>query len=57
MKNYQRNRMGQDRTKHLMILSVESELTCKLAQDSSFYDKIIDRFAAGKDRRIDLIFK
>ena len=45
IKNYQRNKMGQDRTKHLMVLSVESELTHKLAQDCSFSDKIIDRFA------------
>ena len=40
-----------------MILSVESELTCKLAQDMSFHDRIIDRFAAKKERRIDLVYK
>ena len=56
LKNYQRNTMGQERTKQLMVLNVESEFTCKLAQDSCFYDKIIDRFAQ-KDRRIDLLFK
>ena len=57
IKNYQRNTMTQNRTRNLMVLGVESELTRTLAQDRTFCDKIIDRFARKCNRRIDLIYK
>ena len=57
IKTYQRNTMTQNRTRNLMVLAVESELTHTLAQESTFCDKVIDRFANKSDRRINLIYK
>ena len=57
IKTYQRNTMTQNRTRNLMVLAVESELTRTLAQESTFCDKVIDRFANKSDRRINLIYK
>ena len=56
LKNYQRNSMSQHRTKQLMILNVESELTRKLSRSEDFYSRVIDRFARSP-RRLDLIYK
>ena len=47
---------SQDQTKQLMILGVEAGLVHSLATDSSFFDRIIDRFA-HKSRQINLIIK
>lgn len=39
-------------------MSIEKELLINLSENiGQFYDDIIDRFAALKDRRINLIYK
>ena len=57
VKNYCRSTMGPERTKHVMMLGVESELMTELSVDVAFCDKIIDMFAAMKQRRINLVFR
>ena len=56
LKNYQRNSMGENRTKHLMLLNVECELTRKLSKGDDFYSNVIDRFAKTP-RRLNLVFR
>ena len=55
MKTISRNTMGQGRLSPLSLFSIEKELLVSLYVKASFYDEVIDNFAAMKERRIDLI--
>ncbi|KAJ8912005.1 hypothetical protein NQ315_003542 [Exocentrus adspersus] len=59
IKTYSRNSMGQTRLSNLGTISIESDLVKHLQNFSGFkfHDKVIDHFAAMKNRRIDLIYK
>ena len=57
IKTASRNTMGQGRLSSLSLLSIEKELLASLYAKASFHDEVIDKFAAMKERRIDLIFK
>ena len=57
IKTASRNAMGQGRLSSLSLLSIEKELLASLYAKASFYDELIDKFAAMKEGRIDLIFK
>lgn len=58
IKTYLRNSMSESRLTSLATLSIEKELINFMSNnDGQFYEKIIDKFALLKDRRIDLIYK
>lgn len=54
VKTFLRNTMGQSRLSALAMLSIERTLLTKI---DNFNEKVIDHFAAQKDRRIDLKYK
>ena len=54
IKTFQRNTMKQDRLSALAMLSVERDL---IMQIPDFNQRVIDKFAASKDRRMDFLFK
>lgn len=50
--------MTEERLSSLATILIEKELINTLSKnDGQFYDKIIDKFALIKERRIDLIYK
>lgn len=55
IKTYLRNKTSQERLTELTTISLEKKLLSDLMKTEPFYDDIIDRYAALKDRRIDLI--
>lgn len=58
IKTYLRNSMSESRLTSLATLSIEKEsINFMSNNDGQFYEKIIDKFALLKDRRIDLIYK
>lgn len=57
IKTYTRNAMGQERLKHLAIISIEKKILKTLQKDPAWYDQVTDRFANQTARRIDLIYK
>ena len=57
LKTYIRSTMNQDRLKHLMLLNIESGLLKELASYPTFTDDVIERFAAMKDRHLNLLYK
>ena len=52
-----RNTMGQGHLASLSLFSIEKDLLGSLYARRSFHDEVIDKFAAIKEHRIDLIFK
>ena len=54
VKTFLRNTMSQDRLTALSMLSIEKKF---VSQIKNFNDKVIDKFAAKKERRIDLVYK
>lgn len=54
IKTFLRNTMSEDRLVALSMLSIEKKL---IQEISNFNDKVIEKFASKKDRRISLIFK
>lgn len=57
IKTYLRNSTSVERLNGLATISIEKTLLNDLISTTPFHEDIIDRFAALKDRRIDLIFK
>lgn len=57
IKNYLRSTMTQERLSGLALMSIEKYLLHELSMSPVFYDGIIDKYAALKNRRIDLIYK
>ena len=57
VKNYTRTTMTQQRTKHVMLLAVESKMLDALSKKPRFFDDCIDIFAHMKERKITLIYK
>lgn len=57
IKTYLRNTISQQRLSSLANFSVHRDLLCKLQKQPDFLDDIIDRFAALKERRINLVYK
>ena len=57
IKTYLRNTISQDRLSSLSNIAIQKELLLDLVKKQPFYKDIIDRFAALKDRRIELIYK
>lgn len=57
LKDYTRASMSQQRTRHLMLLAVESKVLDYLSTQPSFIEDCIDMFASMKERRIDLVYK
>ena len=57
IKNYTRASMTQQRTTHLMLLAVESQMLDYLSKDPKFLDDCIDIFSQMKERRISLVYK
>ena len=57
IKTYLRSTMSQDRLSNLSLISIEKEFLFELSQSSSWYENIINKFAQGKERRIDLLYK
>jgi len=56
--SYLRNSMTEERLSSLATISIEKDVINTLSKnDEKFYEKIIDKFALLKDRRIDLIYK
>jgi hypothetical protein len=56
IKNYLRTTTSQDRLSYLSLISIEKQFINILSSRPSFYDDVIDRYAA-KPRRIELKFK
>lgn len=54
IKTFQRNTMAQDRLSALAMLSMERDMIMKIPD---FNQRVIDKFAASKDRRMDFLFK
>ncbi|CAL8349958.1 unnamed protein product [Boreogadus saida] len=54
IKTFLRNSMGQERLNALAMLSMERELVLNMRD---FYEKVIDRFAALKERRAKFQYK
>jgi hypothetical protein len=57
IKTYLRNSTSQERLNSLALMSIEKKLLNDLIVSTPFHEDIIDKFAALKDRRIDLVFK
>lgn len=57
IKTFLRNTVSQERLNGLATISIEKSLVNNLIENTPFHEDIIDRFAALKNRRIDLIFK
>ncbi|XP_025208737.1 zinc finger MYM-type protein 1-like [Melanaphis sacchari] len=58
IKSYLRNSMTEERLSSLATISIEKDLiNTLLTNDEKFYEKIIDKCALLKNRRIDLIYK
>ena len=57
IKTYTRNTISQDRLSSLANISIQKELLLELIKNVPFYEDITNKFAALKDRRIDLIYK
>lgn len=57
IKTYLRNSITKERLNSLSKVAIEKELLKELIDDRPFYEDIIDKFAALKERRIDLISK
>ena len=57
IKSYTRNTMGQERLKHLAMISIEKKILKSLQKNPAWYDQVTDIFATQTARRIDLIFK
>lgn len=57
IKTYLRNTISQQRLSSLANISIHRELLSELEGQPSFLDDIIDKFAALKNRRIDLLYK
>ncbi|CAH1113923.1 unnamed protein product [Psylliodes chrysocephalus] len=53
IKSFIRNSTSEDRLSNLALISIEKQFVKQLSENSKFYDDVIDRFAAVKDRRID----
>ena len=54
IKTFLRNSMGQERMNALAMLSMERELVLKMPD---FHERVIDRFAALKERRAKFQYK
>ena len=57
LKTYVRNTISQERLSSLANISIQKELLLQLVRTQPFFEDIIDKFAALKDRRINLIYK
>jgi len=57
IKTYTRNTISQERLSSLANISIQKELLCDLVKKQPFYEDITTKFAALKDRRIDLVYK
>jgi hypothetical protein len=58
IKSYLRNSMTEERLSFLAKISIEKELINIISKnDQKFYEKIIEKFALLKDRKINLIYK
>ena len=49
--------MGQERLKHLAMISIEKKILKSLQKNPAWYDQVTDIFATQTARRIDLLFK
>lgn len=54
VKTFLRNTMGESRLSALCMLSIENAF---IKKDPNFNEKVIEKFASAKQRRIDLIYK
>lgn len=54
IKTFLRNSMAEDRLTALSMLSIEKKFVTEI---ENFNEKVIDKFAAKKDRRIELLYK
>ncbi|XP_050297190.1 uncharacterized protein LOC126736718 [Anthonomus grandis grandis] len=53
-----RNTMTQNRLSSLSILSIQKDILAQLVETGdTFYDRVIDKFARNKDRRINLLYR
>ena len=57
IKTYLRNSMNDDRLSDLSKISIEREIAKDIVENDSNKEKLIDRFAEKKDRRINLVYK
>lgn len=57
IKTYLRNTISKERLSSLANISIQKELLGQLIITQPFYEDITDKFAALKDRRIDLVYK
>lgn len=57
IKTFTRNSISQDRLAALANISIQKDILMMLLKEQPFYEDIIDRFAALKGRRIELIYK
>lgn len=57
VKTYLCSNCGQERLSHLATISLEPALTNELKTTGVFYDRVLDTFAAKKDRRMDFFYK
>lgn len=57
IKTYLRNAISEERLSSLGNIAIQKELLLQLMKKQPFYEDITDKFAALKDRRIDLVYK
>ena len=57
VKTFLRSLMTDERLSELATLTIEKELTYACSRDPQFKDKVIDMFAAMKNRRMELTYK
>lgn len=57
LKTYLRNATGQDRLSSLATLSMESKLLKDLKTNGHLYDRVIEKFATMKERRMEFLYR
>ncbi|KAF0298810.1 Zinc finger MYM-type protein 1 [Amphibalanus amphitrite] len=56
LKTFLRSTIGQDRLSHLSTINIQSELVVSLERSGELAERVIEKFAQLKERRIDLLF-
>ena len=57
LKTFLRSTIGQDRLSHLATINIQSELVVSLERSGELAERVIEKFAQLKERRIDLLYR
>ena len=49
--------IGQERLSHLATINIESDLVVSLERSGQLVERVIEKFARMKERRIDLLYR